>query len=392
MNISTKLPSALSDSQEAIVPRKLFSELKLSQRKTVDLVQEGEGPDGTTNPFDHQNCKLWAMIISQEWSACIKLVNHVLNTFTNVRLDIVNQLSSAKGFFSLQAAKSIVEQMLLNIHNRFHEEKTAMKSECEYDYVWCVGLISFFLLCGYPPIHGDHEAQFYNSMNIGPVMDSEDWELMCKSHRFPSRGLKELSKESFEFIINVLDTSSYYCSSKDAYVLGWVDNRLRSLCSFDKVYGTTTQVSLDAYTSFCPSTVVARKPRKPVRKPVNKKPKEIVTADKNKQVNKKCGINIASFLTIMKIREQDFAKLAKNRLNRPEGGKTAAEWAAFWPAYSEKQSKKRKKPDYVCVSREKKIKKMKKKLHRDLNDLSKPCYYNRRMDKIEGLMRKRRYI
>ena len=66
MNISTKLPSAMSDSQEAIVPRKLFSELKLSRRKTVDLVQEGEGPDGTTNPFDHQNCKLWAMIISQE--------------------------------------------------------------------------------------------------------------------------------------------------------------------------------------------------------------------------------------------------------------------------------------------------------------------------------------
>ena len=70
MNISTKLPSALSDSQEAIVPRKLFlelklrklfSELKLSWRKTVDLVQEGEGPDGTTNPFDHQNRKRMAL-------------------------------------------------------------------------------------------------------------------------------------------------------------------------------------------------------------------------------------------------------------------------------------------------------------------------------------------
>ena len=238
----------------------------LLEQHQVDFL-DPDSPD-VKNPFDHRNRKLWLRIIQHKFSDSVKHMNDVLRHCSTTQSEIIKRLASPRGCFSEREAREMTQEMLRNISERF-DGQPLLTSE-EINYVWCVGLIAFFMVCGYPPVEGKEEENFLNSTNLCPLVHSDTWKTMESSHRFPSKGLKELNENCIGFILNILDNPMIAYSSVQALEENWVhicfdfydwyddDGSPFDLLLQEEYVCNKRQVSLDAYRGFGQKGVVQK--------------------------------------------------------------------------------------------------------------------------------------
>jgi calcium-dependent protein kinase len=57
--------------------------------------------------------------------------------------------------------------------------------------IWSIGVITYILLCGYPPFYGDSDTQIFESVRVGKF-------------DFPSPEWDDISDDAKEFVIELL--------------------------------------------------------------------------------------------------------------------------------------------------------------------------------------------
>ena len=69
------------------------------------------------------------------------------------------------------------------------------------DHMWALGVILYFLLCGYPKLRGANQVECFDNMKIGPKAKSNAWKRMEESgHEFPSRQWCKIPVSAKRFI------------------------------------------------------------------------------------------------------------------------------------------------------------------------------------------------
>ena len=62
--------------------------------------------------------------------------------------------------------------------------------------IWSIGVITYILLCGYPPFYGDSDTQIFESVKIGKF-------------DFPSPEWDDISQSAKDFVMDLLQKESH---------------------------------------------------------------------------------------------------------------------------------------------------------------------------------------
>ena len=114
---------------------------------------------------------------------------------------VVSRLRSNKGCFEEREACDIVEDLIEYVQEGLFPDLMEEDTSVATDHIWALGVILYYLLCGYPKLNNQHRLACYKNVRIGPEPHTESWKLMERGgHKFPSREWCEISDSAKRFI------------------------------------------------------------------------------------------------------------------------------------------------------------------------------------------------
>ena len=130
--------------------------------------------------------------------------------------EVESKLNSRKGRYSRRDAVGlltiVMEHICENDNDKYLPEDPKEEGFWGRHCVWAVGVLAYYLLCGYPLLETRKQIKTYDAIGLGPKFESDAWkELKRNGHRFPSKQWRRLEKDARQSIKNL---SHYNCHQR----------------------------------------------------------------------------------------------------------------------------------------------------------------------------------
>ena len=132
---------------------------------------------------------------------------------------VVRRLESNTGCFEDRDACAIMEELVEYVQDDLFEDLTEEDTPVAREHVWALGVIMYYLLCGYQWLGTQSRLECYKYMRIGPKPHSDAWKAMERGgHKFPSRDWCSIGDPAKKFIKHL---THYHPGNRPSFVDIW---------------------------------------------------------------------------------------------------------------------------------------------------------------------------
>ena len=113
----------------------------------------------------------------------------------NLLEEVEAKLNSHKGRYSMCDAQELLIKVADHIGENIEVYAPVKEDPCGHRCIWAVGVLAYYLFCGYPLLETRKQIETYNAIGLGPKFESDAWkELERNGHRFLSKQWRRLEK------------------------------------------------------------------------------------------------------------------------------------------------------------------------------------------------------
>ena len=130
--------------------------------------------------------------------------------------EVEAKLNSRKGRYSRLDAQGVLTRVMEHIfengNDKYFTKDPREEGFWGGHFIWAVGVLAYYLLCGYPLLETRKQIETYDAIGLGPKFESEAWkELQRTGHRFPSKQWRRLEKDARQ---SIKKWSHYNCHQR----------------------------------------------------------------------------------------------------------------------------------------------------------------------------------